>query len=699
MASAPSSASRGPDTASSAPERTPASSQPAVDVTAVTTRDDFLLELGQTLDGQAAVRPVETVEAALELLAGGKRAQVLAIDARACADVRAAVDAAATRAPKTVVLVFAESAAEKQLADALKGSKVFAVLPTPVDVRKTQAVLEGAMAEAIANKTEQPPAIAPPADLNIGAFRGDFVPANADDAGGLPPRRSKTPLIAAAVAALAVAAGGAWYFTHSSATNPVPATPASTVAAAPAAATPATETAADAPAVADTAIVQGKVDELLEKARLAMHERRYTEPNGDNALLYYRSAAAADASNGEAKDGLQRVAGVLAGRFEETLSASRYEEAGQILANFKSATPADPRGASFEQRLYAAEVSRALADGNTERAMAYVRQAQQSGSASPEQIAKWRADIVHRTEDTKVTRLASLVSERIRDGRLVDGDDSAKAYLLQLQAAAAANPTTQRAAHDLTSAYLRKAREAALAKNTAEQDHWMSEARALGMKPAEIAAFQRDLTNSRQKAVQAESERVLQLSRERMRDGRLTEPAQDSAAFYLAQLEASDPTNAGLAEASHGLAAKLEERARGAIAAGKPADADLALAKRWGADPKDLAALQLLQSAPKSGGAADTAALAVNLKRTRSPPPDYPESALSQRISGSVLLQFTVDVTGETRDVRVLEANPPGVFDRAATNAIRRWRYAPMLVNGTAVQVPVKTLLRFELPK
>ncbi len=95
---------------------------------------------------------------------------------------------------------------------------------------------------------------------------------------------------------------------------------------------------------ADLSIVHGKVDELLEKARLAMRERRYTEPSGDNALLYYRSAAAADATNGEARDGLQRVATVLAGRFDEALSAGRLEEAALVLANFKAAAPGDPRG-------------------------------------------------------------------------------------------------------------------------------------------------------------------------------------------------------------------------------------------------------------------------------------------------------------------------------------------------------------------
>ena len=352
--------------------------------------------------------------------------------------------------------------------------------------------------------------------------------------------------------------------------------------------------------MADTSIVQGKVDELLEKARLAMHERRYTEPNGDNALLYYRSAAAADTSNGEAQDGLQRVAGVLASRFDEAVTANRYDEAAQTLANFKVAAPSDPRVASFEQRLYSAGIAKALADGNVDRANAIVRQAQQSGNASADQLAKWRADIAHRTDDAKVTHLAGLVADRIRDGKLTDADDSAKSYLQQLQATAALNATTQRASHDLMNAYLRKAREANVAKNGPEQDRWLNEARALGMKPSELAAFQRDLASNRQKAAQADTDRGLQLMHDRMRDGRLTDPAQDSAIFYLTQLQASDASNVAVVEAGHELAAKLLERARASASAGKPADADLAAARRLGADPQGLAAVQQLQSAPKN---------------------------------------------------------------------------------------------------
>jgi TonB family protein len=698
VASAPSTVSRSPETVTRAPGSAPQDSQPAVDVTALTTRDDFLLELGQALGGQAAMRPVDSLDEALQSMAGGKRGQILAIDAREVADVRAAVDAAHAQVPRAVVLVFAEGPAEKELGAALKGTKVFAVLPAAIEPRKTQAVFEGAMAEALARKAAPTShaTLAPERQFTIGAFRRPSEPQSPDeDRAGRP----WMVLIGAALAAAGVAAGAFWFFTHGNGGPAAPATqPAAASAPAPAAATTSPGDSAPAPAApASNFLVQGKVDELLEKARLAMHERRFTEPAGDNALLYYRSAAAADAANGEARDGLQRVAGVLAARFEEALSGGRVDEAVLTLANFKAASPADTRVASFEQRLYSAEMSKALADGNFDRAATLVRQAQQSGTMAAEQLARWRTDIARRQEDAKLQHLAALVEDRIRDGKLTEADDSARSYVQQLQSSAPASAHTQRAVHALTTTYLKKAREAVLARNNADEERWLNEARGLGMKAAEITTFQHELVGARQKAVQADTDRALQLTRAALREGRLTDPAQDSAAWYLGQLQSSDPANAALPDASRELSGKLLERARAAVLAGKSGDADLAQAKRWGADPKDVLAVQQL-AAPKSKGP-DPASLASSLKRLRAPSPDYPATALAQRLAGSVTLEYTVDTSGETRDIHVVEATPPGVFDQAAINAVKHWRYAPLLVNGAAVDVPVRTRMRFELPK
>src|SRR5688572_15414680 len=92
--------------AESADAQPTAPARAAVDVAAVTRRDDFLLEFGAALGGQAAVNPVESVARALDALGDARRPQILAIDTRDLGDVRAEVDAALARAPHVSVLVF-----------------------------------------------------------------------------------------------------------------------------------------------------------------------------------------------------------------------------------------------------------------------------------------------------------------------------------------------------------------------------------------------------------------------------------------------------------------------------------------------------------------------------------------------------------------------------------------------------------------
>src|SRR2546423_11895074 len=95
VASAPTTASRSPEPTTRAPGGASHDSRPAVDVTALTTRDDFLLELGQALGRQAAVRPVESLEETLRSMARRKRAQVPATRPRGAPPARAAVVAPA----------------------------------------------------------------------------------------------------------------------------------------------------------------------------------------------------------------------------------------------------------------------------------------------------------------------------------------------------------------------------------------------------------------------------------------------------------------------------------------------------------------------------------------------------------------------------------------------------------------------------
>ena len=78
--------------------------------------------------------------------------------------------------------------------------------------------------------------------------------------------------------------------------------------------------------------------------------------------------------------------------------------------------------------------------------------------------------------------------------------------------------------------------------------------------------------------------------------------------------------------------------------------------------------------------------------------PAYPNRALSRGIEGYVLVEFTVTETGAVLDPKVIEANPEGVFERAALNAIVRFKYKPRIVGGEAVAIEgVQNLFTFEL--
>jgi protein TonB len=75
----------------------------------------------------------------------------------------------------------------------------------------------------------------------------------------------------------------------------------------------------------------------------------------------------------------------------------------------------------------------------------------------------------------------------------------------------------------------------------------------------------------------------------------------------------------------------------------------------------------------------------------------YPQEAIDRCIEGWVQLEFTVLSDGTVSNVRVINASPSGIFDDAAKNAIRRWRFEPKVENGQAVEEVRRHRIMFKL--
>ena len=63
-----------------------------------------------------------------------------------------------------------------------------------------------------------------------------------------------------------------------------------------------------------------------------------------------------------------------------------------------------------------------------------------------------------------------------------------------------------------------------------------------------------------------------------------------------------------------------------------------------------------------------------------------------------MLLEFSVTELGAVRDPVVLEAEPPGVFDQAALDAVGKFKYKPKVIDGEAVEITgVRNRIVFEI--
>ncbi len=80
----------------------------------------------------------------------------------------------------------------------------------------------------------------------------------------------------------------------------------------------------------------------------------------------------------------------------------------------------------------------------------------------------------------------------------------------------------------------------------------------------------------------------------------------------------------------------------------------------------------------------------------QSPPPTYPAAALRRGESGSVVVRVDVDATGYANNITVIQRSGSRELDRAATDAVRRWRFSPALSNGQPVPGSIEVPFDFK---
>ncbi len=182
--------------------------------------------------------------------------------------------------------------------------------------------------------------------------------------------------------------------------------------------------------------------------------------------------------------------------------------------------------------------------------------------------------------------------------------------------------------------------------------------------------------------------------------GILLQPPGANAYEQLLALRTKYPDSNELRTEQQALAFAFLERTRTALAAGD-VDTARALLSRVDSLVPNMAATRSLQAqlatAQQERNFATNIVQAKTLKLVREVPPIYPREAERQGLSGWVDVEFTVAPTGATQDLVVRGSQPQRTFDQAALDAVKRWRFEPVMRNGSPVPQRAAVRIRFQL--
>ena len=77
--------------------------------------------------------------------------------------------------------------------------------------------------------------------------------------------------------------------------------------------------------------------------------------------------------------------------------------------------------------------------------------------------------------------------------------------------------------------------------------------------------------------------------------------------------------------------------------------------------------------------------------------PIYPREAAINGTEGWVKLEFTITETGTVKSPKVIDSQPPRIFNREAIRAILKWKFKPRVVDGAAVERQATQTIDFKL--
>jgi TonB family protein len=308
---------------------------------------------------------------------------------------------------------------------------------------------------------------------------------------------------------------------------------------------------------------------------------------------------------------------------------------------------------------------------------------------------------------SRVAALANSANESMDRGSLIEpADASAKFYLQELRDLDANAAEIPAVADRLTGLIIMKAALAVSAGDFTAAERWLTEAEDLNAGEEIIAGLRADIVDARATAAARQRSLAAAARKQALAAAAASPPAAQQPAPSPAARTATAPVASAAADErvkpAQPSAARPATRpvpdASGAPAA--DASASPAAVAQSAAQAASETATAAATSAPDAAGDASLSEAGLvalsELQFSKFIEPSFPRRLANRGKSGWVAVSFRVDLFGKTRDIEVVESEPPGLFEPAAVKAVEKWRFEPALEDGLPVERRTQVKLVFE---
>lgn len=493
-------------------------------------------------------------------------------------------------------------------------------------------------------------------------------PADTGDSGGTSSFSPKV-LGIGAVAVVAIVAAGFWVFGGSD--EPAASTPR------PAATSSVSEGTPDFGSVAEQSAVN--VDDLLEEARLARDAGQLFNPPGNNAIELYVAAVNAVPGNAYAAAELDATLDEALAMAETALLERRTDDAAAALERVRQAKPDHPRlpfltaqVSQMQLRSYLDAARSSIREQRLEDAATAIADARALGIAGNGELDAVEEELRNARSARRVDEVLALAAQRLDEGSLTSpANDNARYYYQLALSNEPGNAAAQTGLTVVASKIVLQAREEIDGARFSTAEALLAEARELDPQSAELAA----------------STKALAEARERVEQDRLRAERERRAAAERREADAR-------AEAQRQAAEREAEQRRAAAAAAAVSAAAAGSIPEADATVTDTAEPVAEEAAtPPPAATAETVpareqapVAASSLKRTKYVAPRYPRAAERRNVSGWVDVVFTVTTTGSVEDIEIVGSEPGDIFVDAATRAVEKWEFEPVVEDGQVVE-------------